>query len=672
MAKKMATAPAQPQSVNSTDINKGKKRATASEIDDIFAAKKPKVATSGASSSLSAGTDQKQSSQATKDGSVALAASKKSRKKAKTIPQSSAQITRDEQAVKWQPETVIDSSTTVVTFQDPLAQPQGDTGGPAQLDDEDLRFIDSRGNTRRKTEDGLPIYTVEELKIGQGGAIRFSDNTPSLSRADTAPHDRRRGLRSSSPTAGGSALAKARALPKNVVLTEAGRSAWYDKDGQPRPAYVIGIAGGSASGKTRVATEIIKSLNVPWVTVISQDNFYKSLTPSELQAAFRNEHDFDKPQSCDYDLMLIILEGLFVLHDKAIRDELDLRVFVQCDSDLMLARRLRRDIIERGRTAEGVLDQYLRFVKPSFDNFIQPTSRYADILVPGEKNDRSIDLITGHIRRQLDERKSELRVELYKDVETDTADEIGLPPTVHILEQGPQLRGCMTILRCQDTPLSDFVFFADRISRRVVSHALTLLPSRDIPIMTGTGIETIGQEMDIAAGHLCGVSILRSGASLEKGLRRVVRDIPLGSMLIQSDAESGEPLLYQINLPQVVTASREGAKKSWIMLLDSQIGTGAAALMAVRVLLDHGVPQEQIIICTILVSKVGGVWALHAAFPKVRIVSSAADDGLEERWEQTDDGRRKKASCEPAKRIRVFAIQPGLGSFGGRYFGTGV
>ncbi|KAM0786396.1 hypothetical protein ACM66B_001863 [Microbotryomycetes sp. NB124-2] len=525
---------------------------------------------------------------------------------------------------------------------------------------------------------------------------------PSLSRADTAPSDRSRGgQRSSSPSAAAAAAApsKARPLPKNVILTEAGRSAWYDKDGQPRPAYIIGIAGGSASGKTRVATEIIKSLNVPWVTVISQDNFYKSLTPSELAAAFRNEHDFDKPQSYDYDLMrqilkdlracgsvqipmysfaqhspleqttylygaaVIILEGLFVLHDKAIRDELDLKVFVQCDSDLMLARRLRRDIIERGRTAEGVLDQYLRFVKPSFDNFIQPTSRYADILVPGEKNDRSIDLITGHIRRQLDERKSELRVELFKDVEeANAADETSLPPTVHILEQGPQLKGCMTILRCQDTPLSDFVFFADRISRRVVSHALTLLPSRDAPITTGTGIDTVGQEMDIAAGHLCGVSILRSGASLEKGLRRVVRDIPLGSMLIQSDAESGEPLLYQLNLPQVVTASRSSAAKTWIMLLDSQIGTGAAALMAVRVLLDHGVPQEQIIICTILVSKIGGVWALHAAFPKVRIVSSAADEGLEERWEQTEDGRRKK----------VFAIQPGLGSFGGRYFGTGV
>lgn len=289
--------------------------------------------------------------------------------------------------------------------------------------------------------------------------------------------------------------------------------------------------------------------------------------------------------------------------------------------------------------------RYLRFVKPSFDNFLQPTSRYADILVPGERNERSIDLITGHIRRQLEERKVELRVELFKDVEAEATPDPSLPSTVSILDQGTQLQGCMTILRSRDTPVSDFVFFADRVSRRVISHALSLLPYRDMPIMTRTGIPYTGQEMDIAPGHLCGVSILRSGASLEKGLRRVVRDIPLGSVLIQSEAGSGEPFLYQLSLPAVVTASRASAANTWVLLLDSQIGTGAAALMAVRVLLDHGVPEDHIVICTILVSKIGGVWALQAAFPRVRVVSAAADDGLEERWEETNDGRRKKVGA---------------------------
>jgi len=81
----------------------------------------------------------------------------------------------------------------------------------------------------------------------------------------------------------------------------------------------------------------------------------------------------------------------------------------------MLARRLRRDLVERGREASGVLDQYLRFVKPSFDSFIAPTARYADIIVPGMNNERSIDLIASHIDRKLKDRKLELRGELFKE-----------------------------------------------------------------------------------------------------------------------------------------------------------------------------------------------------------------------------------------------------------------
>ncbi|ORY74045.1 uridine kinase family-domain-containing protein [Leucosporidium creatinivorum] len=502
------------------------------------------------------------------------------------------------------------------------------------------------------------------------------------------------------PSPPSSARPRQPSLPKNTILTEAGRSPWYSKDGQTNGAYCIGIAGGSASGKTRVATEILKSLGVPWVLVISQDNFYNSLSPDQSAAAFRNEHDFDSPQSFDYDKLrqvivdlkacksvqipnysfvlhqrteettylygaaVIIIEGLFVLHDKAIRDVLDLKVFVQCDSDLMLARRLRRDLVERGRDAAGVLDQYLRFVKPSFDDHIQPTSRYADILVPGQANEKSIDLITGHIRRQLDERKLELRGELFSDTQGEENGgrngEVRLPETVTLLKEGSQLKGIHTILRSHSTLREEFRFFADRLSTLVIETALSLLPSRPKPITTRTGISHIGQELDILPNHLCGVSILRSGASLEKGLRRVLRDCPIGSVLIQSDRDSGEPLLYEASLPGCITASAESASKSFVLLLDAQIGTGAAALMAVRVLLDHGVPEENVLLCTILVSKVGGVWALRRAFPRVRIVSSAADDGLEERTEETRAGPKK-----------VFAITPGFGcSFGDRYFGA--
>ncbi|GAA5831973.1 hypothetical protein JCM5353_002829 [Sporobolomyces roseus] len=532
-----------------------------------------------------------------------------------------------------------------------------------------------------------------------------------------------------------SAASTSSKLPKNTVLTEAGRSPWYGKDGKPVPAYIIGIGGGSASGKTRVAQEVLKSLGVPWVLVISQDNFYKSLTAKEKEAAFRSEHDFDSPNSFDYDVLtqciqdlkdckavqipnysfvkhsrldettylygaaIVIVEGIFVLHDEALRNVLDLKVFVQCDSDLMLARRLRRDLVERGRQADGVLDQYLRFVKPSFDSFIAPTARYADIIVPGMNNERSIDLIASHIDRKLKDRKMELRGELFKEttdqqsrsrtgtivdrmgtysqpgtpgMEKSEADaglkhlkeevgadaDDGVPDTVHVMKETSQLRGIHTLLRSTETSAEDWLFFANRLSTLVAEHALSLLPYQPKSVDTRSGSTYNGQELSMPSDRLCGVSILRSGGSLEKGLRRVVRDIALGSVLIQSDASTGEPFLYSVNLPACLTTSSQSAAESHVLLLDSQIGTGAAALMAVRILLDHGVKEEKIIICCILISKVGGVWALRRAFPKVKVACSAADPGLEERVEQTHDGKKKK----------IFTILPGLGSFGDRYF----
>lgn len=158
-----------------------------------------------------------------------------------------------------------------------------------------------------------------------------------------------------------------------------------------------------------------------------------------------------------------------MLYDKKLRDLLDLKIFVQCDSDLMLARRLRRDLVERGRDAAGVLDQYLRFVKPAFDNFIQPTNRFADIIVPGANNERSVDMIVSHVRRQLSERRRELRGTLYKETapggpssvpstpgvekcehegglfykvrdQDDVSEQELLPDTVHLIKQTAQIK----------------------------------------------------------------------------------------------------------------------------------------------------------------------------------------------------------------------------------------
>jgi uridine kinase len=188
-----------------------------------------------------------------------------------------------------------------------------------------------------------------------------------------------------------------------------GRLPWFNKLGEPFSPYIIGVSGGSGSGKSSVSNRIIAKLQVPWAIVLSLDSFYKSLTQDQIDAAYKNDHDFDSPASFDFDLVLkvlqglknservnvpiydfkthsrstginhlkltrdttlvyganvIIFEGLFTLHDERIRKMLDLKVFVDTDSDIRLARRIKRDISERGRDLQGVLDQYARFVKP--------------------------------------------------------------------------------------------------------------------------------------------------------------------------------------------------------------------------------------------------------------------------------------------------------------------
>ena len=172
------------------------------------------------------------------------------------------------------------------------------------------------------------------------------------------------------------------------------------------------------------------------------------------------------------------------------------------------------------------------------------------------------------------------------------------------------------------------------------------------------------------------------GRLLERGLRRVIQDIPIGSLLIQSEDNTGEPLLLHLMLPACVR-QRHLAVRAFVFLLDAQIGTGAAAFMAIRVLLDHGVPEDQIIVLTLLASAKSGVWALQHAFPGVRIVAGGVDPGLQKFVWSTAQRRphaRARAAASAtdsdsdaeetvAKRV-VFAITPGCGQMGDRYWGT--
>ncbi len=189
---------------------------------------------------------------------------------------------------------------------------------------------------------------------------------------------------------------------------------------------LVGICGGSASGKTTVADKIIQELNVPWVTRLSMDCFYKVLNAEQRAQCHRNEYNFDHPDAFDFDALVevlhrlrdgkkaevpvynfvthsrevnsktmyganvIIFEGIFTFHHLEVLELLDVKVFVDTDADTRLARRLRRDISERGRDLDGVLKQYNKFVKPAFDTYIAPQMAHADIIGKQKKKKKKI------------------------------------------------------------------------------------------------------------------------------------------------------------------------------------------------------------------------------------------------------------------------------------------
>ncbi|KAH8994883.1 armadillo/beta-catenin/plakoglobin [Lactarius akahatsu] len=509
------------------------------------------------------------------------------------------------------------------------------------------------------------------------------------------------------PKAPPSALLGAQVGPKvlsNTILKSHGRPPWYGEDGQPiSPAFVIGIAGGSSSGKTHVARQIVRSLgSIPTVVIISQDSFYNKLTPAKVALAFASRLDLDHPDSIDMNLFatclsdlknlqqtsipvysftlhqrldetkylygatIIIAEGIHALHGPELRELYDLKVFVQADSDLMLARRIARDTKERGRTVDGILEQYLRYVKPSYDNFVLPSSRYADIIVPGQDNAVAIELISTHIRRQLEQRSRHFRRKMAESLKRSlskgpprelTIEELGLT----VLEQTPQLKGIYTVLRDRTSTRQDFIFFTDRLATLLVERAMEKLPYREVAVETPVGEQCKGKAIDVES--LCGVTILRSGGPLEQGLQRVISDVAIGSLLVQSDSKTGEPLLFQVRLPECIRA-RDRAADTWI-------GTGAAGFMAIRVLLDHGVNPAHIIFVTFLVAHSGGVAHLRRTFPDVNIVTGAVDDGLREVW--LENAERHKVfpdedGFDHEEQHKAWVIEPGMGQIGDRYY----
>lgn len=196
---------------------------------------------------------------------------------------------------------------------------------------------------------------------------------------------------------------------------------------------IIAIAGGSASGKSTVVEEIVASLKSVEITVICHDDYYKD--QSRMTMEERVKTNYDHPSSLDNELFvshlkklikgesikkpqydfvnhtrkretveveptkIIIIEGILVLEEKQIRDLSDVKIFVKCDEDVRFIRRLKRDIEERGRTLDTVVNQYLATVKPMFNKYVNPSSRYADLIIPNDKkHDVAVDFLVAKIK----------------------------------------------------------------------------------------------------------------------------------------------------------------------------------------------------------------------------------------------------------------------------------
>ncbi|XP_033043085.1 uridine-cytidine kinase-like 1 isoform X6 [Trachypithecus francoisi] len=459
---------------------------------------------------------------------------------------------------------------------------------------------------------------------------------------------------------------------KRTIYT-AGRPPWYNEHGtQSKEAFAIGLGGGSASGKTTVARMIIEALDVPWVVLLSMDSFYKVLTEQQQEQAAHNNFNFDHPDAFDFDLIIstlkklkqgksvkvpiydftthsrkkdwktlyganvIIFEGIMAFADKTLLELLDMKIFVDTDSDIRLVRRLRRDISERGRDIEGVIKQYNKFVKPSFDQYIQPTMRLADIVVPrGSGNTVAIDLIVQHVHSQLEEQRK-LRWDMAALASAHQCHP--LPRTLSVLKSTPQVRGMHTIIRDKETSRDEFIFYSKRLMRLLIEHALSFLPFQDCVVRTPQGQDYAGK--CYAGKQITGVSILRAGETMEPALRAVCKDVRIGTILIQTNQLTGEPELHYLRLPKDISDDH-------VILMDCTVSTGAAAMMAVRVLLDHDVPEDKIFLLSLLMAEMG-VHSVAYAFPRVRIITTAVD-----------------------KRVNdLFRIIPGIGNFGDRYFGT--
>src|SRR5678809_574952 len=163
---------------------------------------------------------------------------------------------------------------------------------------------------------------------------------------------------------------------------------------------IIGICGGTGSGKTTVANRILESVSADQVVFIQQDSYYRNLKDLPLYD-FRTNNRVSEVRPVE-PKPIVIVEGILIFAEPRLLEQMDIKVFVDTPDDIRFIRRLRRDIAERGRTVESVIEQYLATVRPMHQQFVEPSKRHADVIIPeGGHNLVSIDLLSGKIRERL-------------------------------------------------------------------------------------------------------------------------------------------------------------------------------------------------------------------------------------------------------------------------------
>lgn len=367
----------------------------------------------------------------------------------------------------------------------------------------------------------------------------------------------------------------------------------------------------------------------------------------------------------------------------------DLKIFVDTSLDVCLARRLTRDVIYRGREVELSVIQWQRFVKPNFELHVRPSMNSADIRIPrGIDNVVAIDLLMAHIQRQLEKNSMAhmnylLSLSTLEKTQPDKFNTSLAAPNLILLKETRQIRALNTfILACGSEishcdsqtsapftvqsqrsagdpygPLkkfftspnrvshfdrADFVFHFDRVAFLLIHQALDEFaygPGSTLYGDATTQVRTPGGSVLKNATRMvsqpAAVQLLRGGECFDTALRQTIRDIPLGKILIQSNARTGEPQLHSLSLPPCVDPriTKEGCeavpglddddlrmqRRTKILLCDTQLSSGAAVTMSVAILLDHGIKQENIVVVVYMATQIA-VQRLYSAYPQVKVV----------------------------------------------------